>query len=662
MTQGEEAFAREQRGWLSDQVLAIPTRLLRQKPSEWAEQHRYLPPSVTPLPGAYRFGVVPYLREPLDCLSVDFPIREVTCMKGSQLCFTTGVLENVLGYLIAIVRTAPVMLVTADSELAKLRLDSNMTPMLQHSGLMHLIKPIDDTNGRKTGKTDKKWEWDGGGYLVPQGAQSANKMRSTSIRVLLNDEIDGWPEEVGKDGDPMKLVRARTDFYELSRKILNISTPTIKGLSKIEARFLQGDQRRYWVCCLKCNYPQVLRFRRTKADTGETSGLVWETEQGRLVSGSVRYLCEDCGHPHINEDKVRLLSPENGAEWRPSAQATSAHHRSYHLSALYSPPGTRSWEAIVEKWLEAWDVERNRPRDLGALQVFYNNELGETFELRGEKVRFETISGHRRHAYRFGEVANKFATEHCGSPVLLLVCTVDVHKDNLAVGVFGWCRDKRAILVDYKRLEGDTEQRDDPGTWGALRKIIEEQEYVADDGKRYSVKLTLIDSGYRTDHVLEFASDYEGGVFPVKGREEAPRNATIREFSEFQTKSGSAFGITVDLYKDRLSASLRRSWDGLGIQPPGHFNAPLDATDAQLKELTVEVKREKIDKETGKRLGVEWHRPGGAANELWDLYVYASAALDIICFNVCRGELELDFMNWPAFYEHCEHGAYFTER
>src|SRR6185503_1778865 len=150
------------------------------------------------------------------------------------------------------------------------------------------------------------------------------------------------------------------------------------------------------------------------------------------------------------------------------------------------------------------------------------------------------------------------------------------------------------------------------------------------------------------------------GVFPVKGREEAPRNATIREFSEFQTKSGTAFGITLDLYKDRLSASLRRSWDGLGIQPPGHFNAPLDVTDAQLKELTVEVKREKIDKETGKRLGVEWHRPGGAANELWDLYVYASAALDIICFNVCREDLELDFMNWPAFYEHCEHGAYFT--
>lgn len=661
MIQTEPAFWRDQCGWLAEQFTAIPSRIRKVRPSEWAEQNRYLPPSVTPLPGAYSFDPVPYLLEPLDCLSVDSPIREVTCMKGSQLCFTTGVLENFLGYLIGVVRTAPCMLVTADAELAKIRLESYMTPMLQHSGLTHLIKSIDEKNTRKTGKTDRKWEWDGGGFLIPQGAQNANKMRSSSIRFLLNDEIDGWPDEVGKDGDPMKLVRARTDFYESSRKILNISTPTIEGMSKIKARFQQGDQRRYWVCCLKCNFPQVLRFRRTNNDTGETSGLVWETEGGLLVPGSVRYLCENCSHPHINEDKVRLLSRDNGAEWRASAQAHSPHHRSYHLSALYSPPGTRSWEAIVEKWLEAWDVERNRPRDLGALQVFYNNELGETFELRGERLRFESVSGHRRAAYRFGEVPNEFATEHCGGPVLLLLCTVDVHKDNLAVSVFGWCRDKRAILVDYVRLEGDTEQRDDPGTWGALRKIIEEKEYEADDGKKYRVQLTLIDSGYRTDHVLDFCSDYDAGVYPVKGREEAPRNATIREFSEFPTKSGKAFGITVDLYKDRLSASLRRSWDGIGQQPPGHFNAPLDATDAQLKELTAEVKREKIDRETGKRLGVEWHRPGGANNELWDLYVYASAGLDIICFDVCRGELESEFMNWPAFYEYCETGAYFTE-
>lgn len=655
-------YERAQRDWLAQQWEAIPSELTILRPSEWAEQRRYLPPQVTPMPGPYRFDVAPYLREIVDCMSVDNPVREVTFMKGAQICATVGVLENAIGYAIDHVRTAPVMLVTADAELAKLRLESYVTPMLIHSGLSHLIKSVDEGNSRKTGKTDKKIEWEGGGYLVPFGAQNANKLRSLSIEILLCDEIDGWPDVVGKDGDPMKLVRDRTAAYETSRKILNISTPLIKGQSKIERRFLLGDQRHYFVCCLHCNHAQDLRFHRTNPETGEPSGIVWELERGRLVPESVRYLCEKCLHPHTNDDKTRLLSPDNGAEWRPTAEPASPEHRSYHLSGLYAPVGMRTWSAVVQTWLEAWDVEHNRPRDFGKLQVFYNNDLGKTFELRGEKLRFEAVSPHRRKWYRFGEVPNKELIRYCGSPVLLMTCAVDVHKDNLAVAVFGWCRDRRAVLIDYWRFQGDTEQLDDPGTWGQLRTLIEETEYKADDSKIYRVQLTLVDSGYRTDHVLQFCSDYESGVFPVKGRETPPKNATIREFSAFQTGSGTAYGITVDLYKDRWSAALRRSWDEQGPQPAGHFNAPDNITDAQLRELTVETKGEKIDRTTGQRIGWEWRRPSGSANELWDDLVYASAGLDIIAWDACRNVLGLEFVNWPAFFDYCEQDRpYFRE-
>jgi phage terminase large subunit GpA-like protein len=104
------------------------------------------------------------------------------------------------------------------------------------------------------------------------------------------------------------------------------------------------------------------------------------------------------------------------------------------------------------------------------------------------------------------------------------------------------------------------------------------------------------------------------------------------------------------MYKDRWSARLRRSWDGLGVQPEGFFNAPLDATDEQLKELTVETRREKIDKITNRRLGFEWHRPSGANNELWDLLIYCSVALDIIAYDVCTRQWELEAVDWSAFW------------
>ncbi len=647
-------FESKQREWLAAAFGDLFSSFEPLKPSQWAETKRYLPSSVTSLPGPYSFDVAPYLREILDCLGADSSIREVAVMKGVQIGATVGVLENAIGYYADHVKSAPCMLVTADAALAQLRMESYITPMFQDSGLMSVIKSADERNPRKTGKTDKKIEWFGGGFLVPFGAQNANKLRSISIQVLLNDEVDGWPDTVGNNGDPVKLVRDRTAAYEGSRKILDISTPLIKGQSKIAAQFERGDQRRYFVRCLRCDHAQVLRWSHVDADTGVTTGMTWELEGDRLVPGSVRYLCQHCGHPHTDADKGRLL--ETG-EWRPTAVPISPEIRSYHLSALYSPAGMQSWAGCVQKWLEAWDPNRAGPRDLEKLQVFYNNVLGEPFELRGEKLRFEHVSPHRRAVYRFGEVPNKFAEKYCGSPIMLLTAAVDVHKDVLKFAAFGWTRDWRAFLVDYQSIEGVVEQLDNPTTWGVLRDLLEHREYVADDGTLYPIKMTLIDSGYLTDHVYRFCEEYESGVFPVKGQAISPKSARVPEFAVFKTPNGvQAFGVTVDLYKDRLSAALRRNWDGESLQPIRHFNAPLDITDKQLRELTVEVKTEKIEKRTGKRIGFEWRRPSGAANELWDLFIYNNAALDLLAHNVSQ-QLELDNTNWPMFWDHCLHGG-----
>ncbi len=651
----------EQRGWLAGLFASLTTEMVTLRPSEWAEAKRYLPPSVTPLPGFYNFDVAPYLREPLDCLGVDSPVRELTFMKGVQVCATVGILENAIGYAIDFVKNAPVALITADAQMARLRVDSYITPMLQYSELTHLLKSADEGNTRKSGKTNQKIEWEGGGFLLPLGAQNPAKLRSFSAQIILRDEVDGWPLTIGKDGDPLKVSADRAAAFWGSRKIVDISTPLIKGQSKIHERFLRGDQRRYFVRCLKCNFPQTLKWRRENNETGEVTGITWEMHNGNLVPDSVRYICRECGHPHTNADKVRLLAPENGAEWKPTAEPTDPLHRSYHLSALYSPPSMQSWAACVRKWLDAWDTEHNRPRDNAQLQVFYNNVLGEPFELRGEKLRFENVSAHRRQ-YHYGKIPNKFAEQYCGSHILVLTCAVDVHKDNLAVAVFGWCRDRRAILIDYWRFNGDTERLDNPDTWGRLRQLIETHEYVADDGKRYRIQLTLVDSGYRADDVYRFASEYQAGVYPVKGRDAPPKSSVLREFSEFTTPNGQrAYSITVDFYKDRWSAALRRGWDGLGMQPHGHFNAPIDVTDKQLKELTVEVKRERIEKSSGKRVGFDWHRPSGADNELWDCLIYGNAALDLIAWDICREQLGLELVNWVAVYDLLQQGTFYTQ-
>ena len=174
---------------------------------------------------------------------------------------------------------------------------------------------------------------------------------------------------------------------------------------------------------------QALKFRGLDKATGKKWGLKWDTdEDGVLIPDSTRYVCEHCGHEHINADKSTMLP---AGEWRATARAQDPTHRSYHISALYSPAGMMSWESCAKLWMKAWDDDLGQAKDFEALQVFYNNVLGEPYKVYGSKIKFEAVSAHRRAEYRFGQVPNKFAEQYMGGRVLMLTCTVDVHKSNL---------------------------------------------------------------------------------------------------------------------------------------------------------------------------------------------------------------------------------------
>ena len=647
--------------WLKEQIDALTDTKTVLTVSQWAEEKRYLPPQVTPLPGFYSYNVAPYLREIADCLSVDSPVREIDFMKAAQVGATVGILENCIGYLIDHVKVAPSMLLTADGELAQLRMESYITPMLQYSDLNHLIQSSDSLNSRKTGKTDKKLEWAGGGFLVPYGARNADKLRSLSIQFLLEDECDTFPPGT------QKLVEVRTKAYHETRKIIRMSTPLLVGSSHISAGYERGDKRKFFVPCKGCKKMQELTFRsKSRNESEKPYGLQWSTfEDGGLDPESVVYVCKYCDFKHANSDKSWMLPR---GEWRASAKSRDPAHRSYHISALYSPVGMYPWDAIVRDWLDAWDTENNIVRSVELMQEFSNTNLGIPYEATGSKIRFSNVSAHRRVAYKFGEVPNNYATLYAGSPILFLSCSVDVHKLNLAVAVFGWTADARCFVIDYWRFniieskEQDCRELSSPA-WGKLRELIEEKRYLADDGKEYGIAVTLIDAGYSNDTVTTFCSDYATGVYPILGRDRAAKNQTIKEFSEFTTKIGTiGYRILVDHYKDRLGPVLRRTWqEEQGDQKRYHFNAPVDMTDKQLRELTVENRRIKIHPNGFKTYF--WYRPGNARNELWDLLVYAHASVEILAWNICIKHFELETVDWSRFWQYVENeGMYFIQK
>ena len=647
--------------WLIESVEKITDHIDHVHPSIYNEQHRYLPESVTSMPGYIRYDVNPYMREIIDCFDIDSPVREVNLMKGVQITYTT-LLESGMLYFMGHVKTVPLMYMTADKELAKARIENNIIPMINQSGFSHIIRSSDEGNTRKTGKTADHIQWAGGGYLVPFGAKNADKMRSYSIMVMLKDEIDAWPDTVGKDGDPDKLSDDRCSGYWERRKIFRGSTPLILGQSKIHKQYLRGDQRQYFVLCKSCGFPQVLRWETVDKTTGVIGGFMWDMEDNSLILESVRYCCQNCGHAHYEHDKERLFSEDFGAHWEPTAKPVEPFVRSYHLPALYSPIGMQPWYKCVSNYLEGFDPVERKVKDITKFQVFYNNILAKPFEIMGSKIRFTQVSSHRRAVYTLGNIPNHYAVQYSGSSILFLTCLVDVQKKFLSVGIFGWCKESISYLIDYWNFDGeDCSELSDP-VWQRLRELIEEKTYTADDGKKYNITITFVDAGYANDTVTTFCADYTSGVYPILGRDRPSKNQSIKEFAEFTTQSGTiGYRILVDHYKDRLAPVLRREWvEESGQQKTYHFNAPVDTTDKQLKELTVESRREKVD--PAGAVSYFWYRPGNARNELWDLINYGHAAVEVLAWSICIQHFELEKVDWARFWDYLENGKlYFSE-
>lgn len=665
MMDGLDIFDREAHAWLAEQFGSVTTELEILLPHEWAEKVRYLPPSVTPMPGYYSFDVAPYLIEIVDNGSPYSEVQEIDILKGVQTGFTVGVLENVIGYGMHHIKDAPMMLVTADKELAKIRMDTYIRPMINHSQLDHLIKSHDEKNTRKTGNTDSKIEWEGGGFLMPFGAKNADKLRSVSIQYLLLDEIDAYPERVGNDGDPLKLAFDRTSAYETKKKVFRGSTPLITQTSKAWREYNKGDQREYRVPCKHCGEKQKMIWH---GETPEKKkyGIDWDLdEDGILVPGSVRYICRECGGLWENDDKTWMYR-ERGkyCEWVPTTKPIHPRRRSYHISALYSPVGMKSWESQVLEFLDAWDVEANKVKDIDAYQQFRNNVEGLPFELRGQQLKYERVIENRRTNYVSGVVPNKIALKEAGSRILILVASVDVHKKHLDVLVEGYCRDKIKYSIDWFKIEageGETcENLDDP-TWQRLRDHIEEKIYKSDDGHTYQATLTVIDSQFNSEVVYNFCNEYGLGVIPVAGVARKTKGMQ-KEFQEFNTKIGTVgMHITVDNYKDRLATKLNQSWSGRGLMRPGQMNYPANYPDKFFKELTLERKVQDTDKVTGQKRGFRWHRPGNADNHAWDLSVYCAAAIDMVAYDVAKTQFELEYVVWKDFWDYAETGVFTLE-
>jgi phage terminase large subunit GpA-like protein len=502
-------------------------------------------------------------------------IETVVVMSSAQVG-KTEILNNMVGYHID-QDPAPILLLQPTLEMAQAWSKDRLAPMIRDTG--KLASKIQLSNRRNSANTLLHKAFPGG-HITMAGANSPASLASRPIRIVLADEVDRYPVSAGTEGDPVNLARKRTTTFH-NRKILLTSTPTLKGISRIEHEYSQSDQRRFFVPCPDCGHSQTLEWSHVKWKEGEPE--------------SAGYCCDACGS--LWTDAQRLGAVSKG-EWRATAPYTGK--AGFHLSEIYSP-----WVPLSKMVRSFLDAKGNPE----LLKTWVNTSLGESWEDRGESLDQHKLY-QRREEY----------SADAPDGALLLTAGIDVQRDRIELEVVGWGEGEESWNVDYRVIPGDT-ARDE--VWQDLENVLHKT-YTHESGTAMNITAAVIDSGDQTTRVYDFVrQSRHQRIFAGKGVSGSGRPVAkiSRATSGKKRRQVDLYQIGVDDAKGTVYARLKMQDVGAGYC---HF--PLERELEYFEQLTAEKLITKFYKGFPRK---EWVK-ARPRNEALDCRVYAYAALKIL--------------------------------
>ncbi|MCK4883806.1 MAG: phage terminase large subunit family protein [Candidatus Diapherotrites archaeon] len=646
--------------------------LSNEKPSEWAENNRVMTSEVSPFPGPFRFSRTPYLREVLDRMSPNDPAHTIVTMKGAQIGFSVGVIENAIGYIIA-QSPGNILLLTGHSELSEESVEK-VDHMIDGAGLRHLIRSsIQRKKNQKTGDTNKGKEFPGGS-LVSGSAGNHKLLRQRSVRYGFIDDFDAAKQSTKESGSTREMIDQRFAAYADKRKVNYISTPEVKQTSNIEPAYLLGDQRKYFVPCPCCGVMIVLHW---KIDIdGESYGITYQRdENGELVEGSVGYTCQECHEFFTDAHKYEM---NLAGEWRATATPSEPGYYSYHISSLYAPPGMYDWEHYVRQYIKANPL--NAPQKTKKMQTFVNLVLGETFEELGEVPKANALQKNIR-SYDIGIVPEQLSIKDGNGSIVLLTCAADLNglmdDARLDFEIVAWSEAGPSYSVKHgsigtfipnqtpQQKEKDDRLRwtynvdEENNVWNVFEEIIG-SEIPRDQGKPMKILLTGIDTGNVYGNTpFTFISQTNNFVIAVKGKDPDKHrkfNADTPTFKKSRKRS-DLYLVDINQVKDDLAVSMRNKWkEGSEKQQPSDFmNFPTPSGGLYLFNnffAHYESEHRVIEKDKdGEGISALWVKVAqNAQNHLWDCRVYNIGLRDIVVSLICK-EYGLKDFGWNDYVE-----------
>ena len=581
--------------------------------SDWAQSYRVLGASVSNIAGPWKNEVTPYLRAPMDALSVFAPYKEVVFMKGARIG-ATSVAENFVGYCIHIT-PAPILMMFPTVGVAKRMSKRRIATLISDSPVLRNI--VSSPKSRDGSNTILEKDFPGGNILIT-GANSTGDLRAISIRFFIPDEIDEYSNDLGDQGDVIEIARVRTNTYDDNKKIFFVSTPTIKGISNIEKLFLETDQHYCYLPCPHCapnapitgnNFEDLFAKKPPKGYQKLT------LDQFRFTIGNAAAVYYECIHCHkeIHNYHKAFMLPRH--LWIPEFPEKSNNDRiGFHLNSFYSPIGMYSWATMAHTYEMAL-------KDPLKMKTFIQTTLGEPYEEEGEQPPHSALFQRA--------VASNYSTNEIPDDVCFLTAGIDVQKDRIEVEIVGWAKGKRSYSIDYRIYNGRPEEQK---VWNDLSSLMSETWFRESDGFLFGLSFTLIDAGYLANEVYKFAlAQGLSRILPCKGQDtqtipiSSPQPVFIKRDGK-KAESLKHINISTDYFKTALYSHLRLSrTDETGIiGPESYCNFPKNYSEEHYKRLTIE-KKVTVTGSKGYDTAV-WKKPPGARNEQLDCRIYAMAA------------------------------------
>lgn len=535
--------------------------------------------------------------------AIDDPtVRKVVAMKSAQVAWTDGVLLNYIGKNIDLDPT-PMIIMFAKQQAAKEFNDEKLIPMAEVTPRVAAKMQIHKRKDR-----DNRWDFKSfpGGFIKLVGSNSPSSVKSTPAPVVAVEEPDDCNDNIRDQGDTITLLEERVKTFSRSKVIFG-GTPTVKGISRIDAAYQASDKRVFMVPCHQCGDSHVLMWENVRwTEDPEFNHEVF----GHIRPESAAYVCPHCGGVWTDQDKNRSVKK---AVW--IATAPFYGIAGFYINELYSPFPGSTLQKLTEKFLTAQHL-LNQGDDT-KMRAFRNSSEGLPYEYKSTLPSVEHLSSR----------AEDYAENTVPWGGFVLTAGIDVQHDRLAIVIRAWGRGMESWLVYWGEIHGQT-LVPEAGAWLDLDAVLT-AEFAHASGNKLTMRAVSVDSsdGVMTDTVYAYVRKRLGrNYMAIKGASEQgvaskeiyskPKTSIDNNSKHKPHPSGVRPYIVGTQRAKDLLIDGRLTLTGHG---PGRIHWYKSVRPDYWEQITSEIKAPHKSIKNRK----VWQKKSGARNEALDCEVYA---------------------------------------